>query len=647
MALSLNTSDALYSALTYLIAVDDDSTVKFIKGGITPTVGNKVTIQPDPGASGYGKAFRTGATRSDGINNLVTWATQSVSNNQPVSVFVAYNKFNSIDSLTSTGSIFTTDPAASTGNSVLTNLWIDNATKKFEPHTSASSRNASEITTQGSSAALNTTTKGSLGWCTNGGSSSAIALYVDGSRDSNFTTNKSNAAAQFGYISTTAKFCGVGGVVDNGSSINATSFDYVFIAIFVNTTLTDADFTRLHNSLSGGGAFALLNSPGNAAATVVTNPTNQTVNAGQTATFTASFTGGVPTPTYQWERSTNSGSTWSNVVGGTGSTSLSYTTDATSSSGGNANNGDMFRCKATNSSGSTVTTGATLSVTSVPVSISAHPSNQTITAGQTATFTVTATGAPSPTYQWQRSTNSGSSWSNVSTGTGSTTSSYTTAAASVSSGNANNGDQYRCVVTNASGSVNSNAATLTVNSSGDTNPPTMSGSITITNLGQTSWVATWPAASDDSGTVTGYDFSTDGGSTWTVTNWPAATYNFTGYTAGTTYNLVIRARDASNNVTPTGLALSKQVITLTSGGTFTSQPLKNNTGQLLSSKPLDYVRLYDSVSGNLILEKTGVSTNASGVITLTDSALTTGIVYKVDWKFTSTGETRMPSAAAT
>lgn len=112
---------------------------------------------------------------------------------------------------------------------------------------------------------------------------------------------------------------------------------------------------------------------------------------------------------------------------------------------------------------------AAFTVTSAPTgpTINTQPANQSATAPATATFSVTATASGgSLTYQWQFSSNSGGSWSNVVDGTGQTSASYTTTATAVSSGNHRNGYQYRCVVTDSNGTVNSNAATLTV-----TNPP--------------------------------------------------------------------------------------------------------------------------------------------------------------------------------
>jgi uncharacterized protein YaiE (UPF0345 family) len=62
---------------------------------------------------------------------------------------------------------------------------------------------------------------------------------------------------------------------------------------------------------------------------------------------------------------------------------------------------------------------------------------------------------------------------------------------------------------------------------------------------------------------------------------------------------------------------------------------------------LDWVRLYNVTTGALVVTKTGLSTNSAGVFTVTDAALTVGQTYKADWQLTTTGETRMPSKAAT
>ena len=87
--------------------------------------------------------------------------------------------------------------------------------------------------------------------------------------------------------------------------------------------------------------------------------------------------------------------------------------------------------------------------------ITTPPTNQSVTAGNTATFTVAASGE-NLSYQWQQSTDNGQSWTDISEANAAT---YTTAATTTSM----NGYQYRCVVINSAGSVTSDAATLTVN----------------------------------------------------------------------------------------------------------------------------------------------------------------------------------------
>ena len=80
--------------------------------------------------------------------------------------------------------------------------------------------------------------------------------------------------------------------------------------------------------------------------------------------------------------------------------------------------------------------------------ITSQPANTTVTAGQTATFTVAASGTGPLNYQWK--------FGSTNVGSNSTTLTLANAQAA-------NAGSYSCVVTNSSGSVMSNPATLTVN----------------------------------------------------------------------------------------------------------------------------------------------------------------------------------------
>jgi hypothetical protein len=190
-------------------------------------------------------------------------------------------------------------------------------------------------------------------------------------------------------------------------------------------------------------------------AAVTSNPNNASVQAGQTATFTVEATG--TSRTYQWEYSPDSGANWYPVSGGTGATTASYTTAATTT----GENNYQYHCVVSVACDSSTATSsaATLTVTCNGAGILSDPSSTAVTAGQTAGFSVTATGS-SPTYQWEYSPDSGANWYPVSGGTGATTASYTTAATDVSQ----NGWLYHCVVSVAcdASTATSAAATLSV-----------------------------------------------------------------------------------------------------------------------------------------------------------------------------------------
>lgn len=82
-------------------------------------------------------------------------------------------------------------------------------------------------------------------------------------------------------------------------------------------------------------------------------------------------------------------------------------------------------------------------------------------ANTTAVFSVVVVLSTGHTFKWQVSADGGASFADATTGTGMTTATYTTAALTT----ADNGTQYRCIVTSAGGSVTSDAATANVGSS--------------------------------------------------------------------------------------------------------------------------------------------------------------------------------------
>jgi hypothetical protein len=171
--------------------------------------------------------------------------------------------------------------------------------------------------------------------------------------------------------------------------------------------------------------------------TIVTQPANQTVNVGQTATFSVTATGTAPL-SYQWQK---------NSANITGATAASYTTPATATT----DNGAKFDVIVSNTAGSQTSTMATLTVNAAAVAptITTQPTNQTVNVGQTATFAVTATGTAPLSYQWQKNS------ANI---TGATAATYITPATATT----DNGAKFDVIVSNTAGSQTSTMATLTV-----------------------------------------------------------------------------------------------------------------------------------------------------------------------------------------
>ena len=177
------------------------------------------------------------------------------------------------------------------------------------------------------------------------------------------------------------------------------------------------------------------------APTITTQPTAQSVTAGESAAFTVNATG-TPAPAYQWRKA-------GVVINGnaTSTTADLILNNVTTSDAG------AYDVVVTNSAGSVTSHAATLTVNPQAVApvITTQPAARTVTAGENAVFTVNATGTPAPAYQWRKS--------GVTLTDNATASTATLTLTSVTSYDA--GD-YDVVVTNAAGAVTSASATLAV-----------------------------------------------------------------------------------------------------------------------------------------------------------------------------------------
>jgi hypothetical protein len=169
--------------------------------------------------------------------------------------------------------------------------------------------------------------------------------------------------------------------------------------------------------------------------TMVTQPANQTVSAGGTASFGVTVAGSSPL-NYYWMRN-------STLIAG--ATNATYSTNNVQLS----DSGSQFSCLASNAFGTTNSLPATLTVLALPPVITLPPASQTVLVGGTATFGVTATGSTPLNYYWMR---------NSTFISGATNTTYSTNDVQLS----DSGSQFSCLVSNAFGTTNSLPATLTV-----------------------------------------------------------------------------------------------------------------------------------------------------------------------------------------
>jgi hypothetical protein len=171
-----------------------------------------------------------------------------------------------------------------------------------------------------------------------------------------------------------------------------------------------------------------------AAPTITTQPVGLSVNAGAAATFTVVATG-TGTLSYQWTRD-------GVAISGATASSLSLPSVSASSAGD-------YRVVVTGSGGSVTSQAATLTVvTAQAPTIVTAPLTQTVVVGARLTLSVDATGTAPLSYQWQKA---------GSPIVGATNPSFTLPSVQGADAAA-----YSVAVTNAAGTVVSNAATISV-----------------------------------------------------------------------------------------------------------------------------------------------------------------------------------------
>jgi len=123
---------------------------------------------------------------------------------------------------------------------------------------------------------------------------------------------------------------------------------------------------------------------------VSTNPQNATICEGGSATFSVTATG--TSISYQWQLSTDGGTTYNNIAG---ANTNSYTVSAATT----GMNGNRYRCVVSGTCTPAVTSTAAILTVIAPVTVTSQPANAERCSGSNATFNVTGSGA-GVIYQW-------------------------------------------------------------------------------------------------------------------------------------------------------------------------------------------------------------------------------------------------------
>ena len=87
--------------------------------------------------------------------------------------------------------------------------------------------------------------------------------------------------------------------------------------------------------------------------------------------------------------------------------------------------------------------------------------------------------------------------------------------------------------------------------------------------------------------------------------------------------------EASINATTASGIFSGSATGDTSSGSITTPALKNNTGTVLANETGVTVYVYTPDTGALVVKKTGQTTNASGVLTVSDALIVAGTLYRI------------------
>ena len=227
---------------------------------------------------------------------------------------------------------------------------------------------------------------------------------------------------------------------------------------------------------------------------ILTQPTDAVVSGGARAYFHV-VAGGLNV-TYRWQYSNDNGVRWS-YSSGSGARTANLNV-----AGSTSNARLLYRCVISNACGSVATEPVHVVVADAAPVVYAQPANATVEGGARAYFSAGVSGV-GMSYQWQYSTDYGETWKN-STGSGAKTADLNVA------GSVSNAKLiYRCVVTNAYGSITTETARVIV---ADAAPVIMQQPVNTTVQGGER--AYFSVKASGVGMTYRWQYSKDNGKTW-------------------------------------------------------------------------------------------------------------------------------------
>ena len=180
--------------------------------------------------------------------------------------------------------------------------------------------------------------------------------------------------------------------------------------------------------------------------------------------------------------------------------------------------------------------------------------------------------------------------------------------------------------------ISENSTTKTVSfafmggGSTDTQAPTAPGSLSSSNISQTSVTLSWTASTDNVG-VTGYDIYRNNA---LLTSTTGTSYNVTGLTASTTYSFYVKAKDAAGNISAASNTIN--VTTLNNIATYCTSKGNNSSYEWIAKVQLGSYTKSSGAAGYTDFTSENITLQAGSSLAVTLTPGFASSTYNEYWK---------------